>query len=432
MRFLIPFMLLAACVPTLCARIATVRTTSGRDFVGHVRFIRSGILIVNSGANFVVTIAPTNVTDVFFPQEISSAPTEEMGDGLPAGWREMEVGTVKLSGSTRCERNSFTVRGAGLNMEGEADSFHYVFQQVRGDREIIARISTIQHTAPTAKAGLMMRESISEYARNVMIAATAERGGAFQSRNFEGHAPQVMAQPDIRIGTWLKLRRRGNDFTAFKSENGRHWTMVEQTQLPMREEYYVGLAVASAREDTVNWTTFDRVREGVKLSNEDFTPQVELVSGSVISGRPLFANNQQIEFVGGLKVVPVPTARVARIIYQPMSSQVAWRSRASAAGVWVQSGDFFEGEFQQIDGDKLRVSSVLYGIRTFDVDEDVVAAVLANLTRTQQSTVEVDINDGSRLVGSSFVFADGEIVLRESALGDVRVPAFQIREMRVR
>src|SRR4051812_41298393 len=67
-RFLIPFMLLAVGAQVLCARIATVRTTSGREFVGHVRFTRQGILVVNSAANFVLTVDPTNVTDIFFPQ----------------------------------------------------------------------------------------------------------------------------------------------------------------------------------------------------------------------------------------------------------------------------------------------------------------------------------------------------------------------------
>ncbi|HMJ90161.1 MAG TPA: DUF1349 domain-containing protein, partial [Candidatus Acidoferrum sp.] len=390
-------------------------------------------VVVNSAANFVITIAPTNIADVRFPEEVSASElgNEPAYNGLPDGWRESEIGTVRITGSTRCERNSFTVRGAGLNIDAESDSFHYVFQPVRGDREIIARISMIQHTAPESKAGLMMREAMSDYARNVMIAATAQRGGTFQTRHFEGRATEIVPQPEVRVGSWLKLRRRGNDFTAFKSENGRQWTLVAQTQMPMRDEYYIGLAVASAREDAASWCMFDRVREGVKLSNLDFTPQVELVSGSIISGRPAFADNDGFDFVGGLKIASVPTRRVARVIYQPMSSQLAWRSRASKPGVWVNGGDFFEGEFQQINGDKLRVASVLYGIRTFDVDEEVVAAVLATPSRTSAAT-EVDLQDGSRLVGASCTFAEGEIVLREAALGAVRVPVFQIRELRLR
>jgi hypothetical protein len=242
---------------------------------------------------------------------------------------------------------------------------------------------------------------------------------------------QNVPQPDIRAGTWLKLRRRGNDFSAFKSVNGRQWFLVEQVQMPMGDDYYIGMAVASGRVETLCWTRFDHVREGVKLLNEDFTPQVELVSGSVISGRPSFVDNHHVMFAGPPSIVPVPTSRVARFIYQPLSSQIAWRSRASKPGVWVNSGDFFEGEFQQIDGDKLRVSSVLYGIRTFEADEEVAAAVLANPSRTRP-VVELDMQDGSLFLGTAFTFGDGEVILKEAALGEVRIAAYQIRELRVR
>jgi hypothetical protein len=428
-RFLFFILSLLVC-PMLHARVGTVRTMAGQEFVGHLRFTKQGVVVVNSAANFALMVGASNIADVSFPQEFAQ-PKDSTYTGLPDGWSEMEIGTVRVNGGTRCDRNSFTVRAAGAGMDGESDSFHYVYQQVRGDYEILARVSTIQHTAPNAKAALMMRESISDYARNVTIAATAEQGGAFQSRLFEQRAEQVAAQPDIRIGTWLKLRRRGNEFFAFKSVNGRQWTLVEQMNLPMRESYYVGLALCSAVDDTLNWTTFDHVRTGTKLSNEDFTPEIELVSGSIVRGRPVFANNQDVVFEDGFKVVPVKTSRVARITYQPMSSQIAWRSRTSRAGVWVAGGDFLEGEFQEITGDKLKMSSVLYGIRTFDVDEEVVTAVLANASRAEPK-VELDIQDGSRLIGERCSFGDGEVVLREAALGEVHVPAFQIRELRLR
>lgn len=418
------------CAPALFARIGTVRTLAGQQFVGHIRITKQGVAVVNSDRDLSTVVMASNVADVTFPQEFAAA-RDTSYTGLPAGWREIDIGAVRPAGSTRCEGNSFTVRGAGVNMDGEADSFHFVFMQLRGDQEIVARINTIQHTAPAAKAGLMMRESTSDYARSVTIAATAEQGGTFQSRFSDGRSQQVIAQPDIRIGTWVKLRRRTNDFYAYKSPNGRQWSLVEQMTIPMREDYYVGLAVASAREDTLNWTTFDHVRSGTKLSNEDFTPQIELVSGSVIWGRPAHANPREFTFDDGMKVVPVSTPRVARVIYHPMSSQISWRSRTSRPGVWVQGGDFFEGDFQDILGDKLRVSSVLYGIRSFDVDEEVVTAVLANASRAEPK-VELDIQDGSRLMGERCAFGDGEVILREAALGDVRVPAFQIRELRLR
>lgn len=430
MRSLIPIGLLLVCIATASARIGFVRTSAGEQLEGHVRFTKQGLTVVNSLANFVRTVPATNVAEVSFP--LSATVSDDPSDfGAAAeGWRDIEIGNGHAVAPTLRDRSAFVVRGAGAGIDGEMDSFHYTYQSVKGDREIIARVSMIQHTTPDAKAGIMMRESLRDDARAITFSATAQRGGSLQARHFEARETQTIAQPDVRVGTWLKLRRRGNAFSAYKSVNGRQWTLVETITVPMREDYLVGLAVASGRPDVLCWSRFDRVREGVKLNNDNSTPQVELVSGSVIAGRPRHADQRHVEFAANTRVVPIPTAQIARVVYQPSVSQFGWQSQTGRPGVWVQSGDFFEGEFQQIDGDKLKVSSVLYGIRTFDVDEEVAAVVLGPSKRGRPA-VEVDTQDGTRFLGMSFAFAEGELVLRESALGEVRLPAFQIRELRV-
>jgi len=425
---------LFAFVPALMARTGTLRTFDGNTFTGQLRITTAGVTVVNAAEGLVLRISGTNIAAISFPFDPPAFTEENTFGALPSEWRETDIGNVRMTGSTRYDRKAFTVRGGGLGIEGEVDSFHFVYQPAHGDGEIVARVNSIQYTHPNAKAGLMMRETMSEYARNVMIAATASRGGSFQSRYFENRATQMTPQPDIRAPYYLKLRRRGSDFSAFKSPNGRQWTLVEQTHVPMGENYYVGLAVANARENGVNWTTFDKVRTGVRLpaiAEEDFMPRVELTSGSIVLGRPLHADRNEIDFVGGLRVVRVPTDRVARIIYQPLTSELAWKTRASRPGVWVQSGDFFDGEFQQIASDTLRMSSVLYGLRTFDVSDEVVAVVLdhARLTRP---VVELSATDGSLLLGSGYSFEDGAVVVKESSLGPVRIPIFAIADLRVR
>lgn len=429
-RSLVPWFCLLVCAPLLSARIATVRTRTGLTYEGHARLTSNGIFIVNSARDLVLTVPTTNVSEVVFADD-SPVREEVAAEFLPGGWREADVGSPNPSGSTRVERNTFTVRGAGRGFGAEADSFHYVFTAVSGDRDIIARVSSVEQTDNNAAGALMMRESLGEYSRNVAIGVSAGRAGFFNARYFEGRTTETTARNDLRHGTWLKLRRRGMTFTAYKSANGRLWTQVEQVVVPMRDEYYVGLAVASARDGALNWTTFDHVREGAKLVATDFVPQIELVSGSMIAGRPYAMDRKQMDFVGGPRVVSVPPSKVARIIFQPLTPDHAWKSRASRPGVLLPGGDFFESDFQVIEGDKLRVSSVLYGMRTFVVHEDILALVLANASRALPA-VEVEARDGSLLRGTHFAMGDGEVVLSEAALGEVRIAAPQIRELRVR
>ena len=110
---------------------------------------------------------------------------------------------------------------------------------------------------------------------------------------------------------------------------------------------------------------------------------------------------------------------------------MGWKTRASRPGVWVSNGDFFDGDFRSLGGHKLTISSVLYGLRTFDIDEEVLAMVL-HPRKAQRPQFEIETADGSFLLASEMALGDGEFKLRESALGEVRVPAFEVFEIRRR
>jgi hypothetical protein len=274
----------------------------------------------------------------------------------------------------------------------------------------------------------MMREDLGEYSRNVMVALTAMRGGVLQVRGNERAPTEIGAIPGIFAPYWLKLKRRGDEFSAYLSQNGRVWSLVQKISLTMDEQYFVGLAVTSGREGMLNWSTLSKVRAGRKSINEDFTPEVELVSGSILTGRPARADLEEVILSGG---VHVPTPKVARIAYQPLMGDLRWRTRASRPGVWVSNGDFFDGDFRALEGDRLTISSVLYGLRTFDVDEEVLAVVL-HPRKAQRARFEVETLDGTLLLASEVGLSEGEFKLREPALGEVRVPAFELRELRRR
>ena len=295
------------------ARLGIVRTADGRTLQGQVRFTPDRVTVVNAELGSISTVGLTNITLISFPTNgLSNAATDPGDDALPAPWRETDIGYSRLPGSVRHEGGIFTVRSAGMNIDGEADSFHYVFKPVRADTEIVAEVVSIQYSHPFAKAGLMMRESLNEYSRHVMLALTAERGGALQFRPGERAATQSSSLRNIYAPTWLKLRRQSNEFTAYISPNGRLWSVLEKISVPMNQNIYVGLALAGGRDDVLNWTTFSKVREAPRLENDFFTPEVELVSGSVVTGRPVLVDEKEIIFSGKPGRLHLPVARALR------------------------------------------------------------------------------------------------------------------------
>jgi glucose/arabinose dehydrogenase/regulation of enolase protein 1 (concanavalin A-like superfamily) len=173
----------------------------------------------------------------------------------PEPWKNIDVGTPTVAGYASYDNNIFTVRGAGGDIWGPTDQFHYVYQPFSGDGEIIARVTSQTKTDDWAKSGIMIKESTAAGSKYVLLAATPANGITFQY-NFNGDGGSTTyAFPNA----WLKLKRVGNTFTAYTSTNGSAWTTLGQTTLPMSAAATAGLAVSSHKFDTLNTTVFDNV-----------------------------------------------------------------------------------------------------------------------------------------------------------------------------
>src|SRR5688572_16354880 len=79
---------------------------------------------------------------------------------LPAPWTSADVGAPVLRGGASAASSTFTVDGAGTDIWGTADQFHFVYRPITGNGEIIARVASIGNTDPWAKAGVMFREAL--------------------------------------------------------------------------------------------------------------------------------------------------------------------------------------------------------------------------------------------------------------------------------
>lgn len=180
----------------------------------------------------------------------------------PAPWQSQDIGQPTVAGYSSFDNNIFTIRGAGGDIWGPTDEFHYVHQAFAGDGEIVARVSSQTKTDDWAKSGIMIKESATEGSKYVLLAVTPANGVTFQY-NFNGDGGSAAyAFPNA----WLKLTRAGNVFTAYSSANGTDWTQVGQTTLEMASSATAGLAVTSHKFDTLNTSVFENV--AVKTNQE--------------------------------------------------------------------------------------------------------------------------------------------------------------------
>ena len=84
--------------------------------------------------------------------------------GLPAPWSSQDVGNPALAGQATYASGTFSVSGAGVGHLVHNDQFHFVYQTLAGDGEIVARVASLQNTDPWAKAAVMIREDLTDNA----------------------------------------------------------------------------------------------------------------------------------------------------------------------------------------------------------------------------------------------------------------------------
>jgi regulation of enolase protein 1 (concanavalin A-like superfamily) len=174
-------------------------------------------------------------------------------------WSNQDIGSVGLAGSYSYDDGTFTIEGAGADIWGADDSFHYVYKPLAGDGTIVARVASVEYTSGWAKAGVMIRDSLDANSRHAMIVVTPANGVGFQSRPATGGSSYHTAGAAVLAPYWVKLVRAGNTFTAYQSADGLTWTLVGSDTISMATSVYIGLVVTSHDNGALCTTTIDNV-----------------------------------------------------------------------------------------------------------------------------------------------------------------------------
>jgi hypothetical protein len=195
-------------------------------------------------------------------------PTATPGGDLPAPWQHQDVGAVGQTGNAAYANGVFTIEGGGADIWGSSDEFHYVFQNLNGDGEIIAKVTSVENTNSWAKAGVMIRETLTTGSTHAMMVVTPGNGLAFQRRTSTGGSSTHTSGGSASAPYWVRLVRSGNTFTTYSSSNGASWNQVGADTIGMASNVYIGLAVTAHNDSTLCTAQLDNV----SVSTGDPTP----------------------------------------------------------------------------------------------------------------------------------------------------------------
>lgn len=178
----------------------------------------------------------------------------------PAGdWKHADVGAVGVTGSLLSSTAGVRVSGAGDDIWGTADAFHFAWVPLTGDGEIIARVASLSAVRTWSKAGVMLRESLDAGSPHAFMLVSGAKGAAFQRRAAAGGVSEHTAAGAGTAPVWMKLQRRGQEISAFRSADGVEWTAVGTATIPMASRILAGLAVSSHTSTATSQALFDHV-----------------------------------------------------------------------------------------------------------------------------------------------------------------------------
>jgi len=177
----------------------------------------------------------------------------------------VNIGQNKVGSVTENGNGSFTIVGGGNDIWDAHDDFTYAYTDVTGDFDVQVQVAALQANGAFTKAGLMARESLSEFSKNAFLRVTPNGAGGNGTRlayrtgidNVNGinggqheDIDGANTVPNNNISNlWLRLVRQGNTILSSNSADGITWSFVASQDTTawgggaLSNKVYLGLAV---------------------------------------------------------------------------------------------------------------------------------------------------------------------------------------------
>ncbi len=228
-----------------------------------------------------------------------SDPNDPLDRGVPNEWKHGNIGSAM--GDANYSNGVFTVVSTGRvgtnTVGGGADSFHFFYQPLEGNGQVVARVletSGFGGGVSPAKVGVMVRVTLNDNSPYAALIGFGTNSLAFQQRGdvANSYLPPL-AQPNapywIKAVRWSEAASGYDSIAGYSSSDGITWTRVGLVELPagikLPQRLFVGLAVASPQPDSLGTVQFDEASV-TPISRPDLPPGTPLMgTGDGLTGR---------------------------------------------------------------------------------------------------------------------------------------------------
>jgi len=423
LRFVAIIILLSA-----IANAGVVQTLDGKSYSGDVRIASSDQIAVTPSNGPAVKVGLSEILSV---QLKDSAPV-----GVAAArWIGHDIGSPPVQGSARFVGQNVIIRGGGAEIGMDKDEGYFVYQQIAGDGQITARIESIGKTNILAKAGVMIRASLDRAAPSAFAMLQANARAAFRYRGRAATVSSTLGERDAELPAWVRLIRRGDSITGYYSDDGTDWQEMGSARVPINGMALIGVAVTAHNVNAMCTASIEKVTvSGLEAlhTNTAGSPLrgVMLRDGSILSGDVRSATDSAIRIARDGQEISIPPTDVSRIVFVPLSGVMITRLASARMGLLLTSGDVVEGEFKTISEGKVAVSSVLFGLRKFNLFEVAAVILRDNPPAPAARNFEVRSADGSMLLVDKLNSESGTLIAETSFAGKLKLAQDQVVEIR--
>ncbi len=176
--------------------------------------------------------------------------------------KQTDIGNPAITGKVNITEKGFEIIAGGADIWGTKDEFHFSYQSLKGDFDMSVLILGLSKANQYTKAGIMARADLSENCQHVYYQVFPDNsprnknngGCEFQYRSVKGGEMKAI-YPDPKTAgnqfdvtfpnTWIRLKRIGDVFESYISNDNKSWKLYSTFTLKMPVELLVGLAVTS-------------------------------------------------------------------------------------------------------------------------------------------------------------------------------------------
>jgi regulation of enolase protein 1 (concanavalin A-like superfamily) len=194
-----------------------------------------------------------------------------------SGLKYTDIGASTKAGKATVNKNEIKIEAGGSDIWGKHDEFRFGYKKLKGDFDLRVQILSLSAAHKYTKAGIMARTDISDSSQHVFYQVFPDNtprnknngGCEFQYRLEKGGEMKAI-YPNLKTAgtqynvsfpdTWIRLKRSGDVFESYFSNDSKTWRLYSTFTLNMPSELLVGLAVTSHNKTDFTTARFASVR----------------------------------------------------------------------------------------------------------------------------------------------------------------------------